>query len=162
MVLIASLASPLIISCFFYIALLCSKNVTISNKVSPEDWAQTLKTNIDTIQMQNLTQARSQDLSQAQSLERANSFNEILFKQRNHKYQEQKASAKRSLFTNLFVALVIAVTLMFMVILPQPANLYWILISSVIEKGTLPIVTSVANFGNVKFAFCHYWHGLSM
>ena len=149
-VLIASLASPLAISCCFYIALLCKNNKPFQGKVSPE----VDKTHVDTFQMQALNQAQSQAAqAHAQSLERGDSFNEILLKQRKQKLREQIVSAKRSLCTNFCVASVIALTLVVTVALPKPANFYWIVMATVVEKTALPIVTSVANFGNVKFAF---------
>ena len=149
-VLIASLASPLAISCCFYIALLCKNNKPFQGKVSPE----VDKTHVDTFQMQALNQAQSQAAqAQVQSLERGDSYNEIMLKQRKQKIREQIVSAKRSLSTNLCVALVMSMTLVVTAALPKPANFYWIVMATVVEKTALPIVTSVANFGNVKFAF---------
>ena len=78
-VLIVSLASPLAISCCFYIALLCKNNKPFQGKVSPE----VDKTHVDTIRMQALNQAQSQAAqAQVQSLERGDSYNEIMLKQR--------------------------------------------------------------------------------
>ena len=54
-VLIASLASPLAISCCFYIALLCKNNKPFQGKVSPE----VDKTHVDTFQMQAQTRPKA-------------------------------------------------------------------------------------------------------
>jgi len=87
------------------------------------------------------------------SPEMEENFDRLMAQQKQMKVAEQIASAKRSLITNLLVAAIVIFTLAVMVILPNPANVFWIAIASTCEKGFLPILTTIANFKAIHSVF---------
>ena len=67
-------------------------------------------------------------------------------------------AAKRSIYTNFLVALIIVLTLMAMILLPNPLKTYFIQVLITFEKSVLLVIATVGNFGAVQAVFAQYWH----
>ena len=73
-------------------------------------------------------------------------------------HRMQIEAAKRSLKTNIFLGLFLIITLTCLTAVPSAWRAYLNVLYISLFKAGLPILTTVANFGNVKSVVAKYWN----
>jgi hypothetical protein len=125
-----------------------SSNQTI-NKTDPD---------MDIFLRDNLSKdSFSKDIMQKDSLSKDAFSKDILPKQQEEdKNQAQLAAASRSMKTNLNLGSIFILLLIIFLLVPEFWRPYLNAILFTLNKGLMPILTAIANFGTVKFVTLQY------
>ena len=82
---------------------------------------------------------------------------DILSKQKeDEKIRAQLTAATRSMKTNLTLGVIFIVVLIIFLLVPDVWRPYFIAIVFTVMRGSMPILTAIANFGTVKFVALQY------
>jgi hypothetical protein len=164
---------PILLSCGIYLILIIKKKKLFKNKVenetpvsnSEERLEQTLKNeqtdNNSTINyvvsndQNHQVQINIQTIATASENHNINLFSK---KKENEKVMAQVSAAERSIKTNLFLGtiFIIAMSCSIFVADQWRNHFYTIVLMSI--RGTMPILTAIANFGTVKNVALNYWN----
>jgi hypothetical protein len=71
--------------------------------------------------------------------------------------EAERMSALRSLKTNLIMILLVGLSMMFLLIPSKTWQAYFCIVDTSFQKGFLPVVTTMANFGTVRTVATQLW-----
>jgi hypothetical protein len=74
-----------------------------------------------------------------------------------NRQEAERMSALRSLKTNLIMILLLSMSMMILLIPSTTWQAYFCVVITSIQKGLLPIVTTMANFGTVRTVAAQFW-----
>ncbi len=87
-------------------------------------------------------------------------FEEHILAEKERKRLAQILTAKRSLITNLAFTGYLIVTHAIIALLPATERIFYSVIVFSLFKGSLPILTAIANFGTIQSVVRNYWNYL--
>ena len=87
----------------------------------------------------------------------ATSLNVDLCEKENDKIQAQFMAAKRSMMTNLILIAIFILLMLLALLIPVSVRQVCMEVMLSFTKVAMPIMTTIANFGTVKFVVRQYW-----